>query len=241
VVSWLNTIGTVALSCIPHSFLKARPASRRRCAERKSTKAAIKEARQLRRNGDFTRALAAYDRLPHDVRERVNITYERASIHQQLGHLNTAYNLLRKVLAADPSRQRVWEQASAILRDLNRENDLRVLIEDMLKVRPRTSEILLQAASMARSGRIHDVADDLLEQALAPAAGPSAATIFKAAQIFLSEGEQGRALRLLDSNLIRSDLGLQSDALDLRGLALAQLRLAGLSAARTLAKTSGPM
>ncbi len=159
-------------------------------------------------------------------------------MQRELGQLDAAYDLFRKVAVADPTRQQIWELAGGILGDLGRVDELRILIEDMLRACSRTPETLLQAATMARSGQLHVLAADLLDPALSPAAAPSAAMIVKAAQILLADGEHGRVIHLLDNESIRSDPDLQRYALDLRGLALAQLCLAGANAGEPISENA---
>lgn len=79
---------------------------------------------------------------------------------------------------------------------------------------------------IARKGRHGTLADDLLAEALSPALQPSTETILRGARHLIRAGEQGRAIKLIESN---ADCQLDDRVLDLCGLAQAQLRLAGAS------------
>lgn len=191
---------------------------------------AVRRVRKHRCAGNFTMALAICDGLPGRLHECTEILQERGILLQRLGELNAAYDLFIKVLRLDPKQGAAWKYAGMILVDLDRSDELPAFIEDMLSALPRRSETLMLAAWIAGRGRHHDIADRLFEQALSPAYKPSADTILKAARTLLKAGEQGRIIKLLERAPAAPNSDLQNLALDLRGLARAQLRLAGGSA-----------
>ncbi len=186
----------------------------------------LRHARKLQQTGDLAGALAAYDTLPAQRRDQPYILHKRGHLFQLLGQPDAAYDALVKALAADPTQETAWMRMGFVLNELGRREQLPTFIDDMLAALPRTSEVLMQAASIARKARLHDLADELFDTALSPSLNPSAATIFHAAGILLREGDQGRVISLLDREAARGDAKLRNHVLDLRGFALAQLRLA---------------
>jgi glycosyltransferase involved in cell wall biosynthesis/tetratricopeptide (TPR) repeat protein len=194
-----------------------------------------REGRRLRRAGNVSGALAVYHDLPLALRERAEILQERARLLHLLGRLKDAHDMFRKALAADPAQKESWQSLGAILTDLGHADELQAVIVDMVSALPAEFETLVQAAQIAKAGKLSHLADELLDRAMSVRATASAEAILKAAQILLKHGEQGRVINLLNSEPVLSDVGVRGLAADLGGIALAQLRLAGRSS------VSGPV
>jgi glycosyltransferase involved in cell wall biosynthesis/tetratricopeptide (TPR) repeat protein len=198
-------------------------------------KLAQKQASRLRAEGDLSGALAVYDDLPPELRERVGLVQERAHLLHILGRLPAAEEMLRKALATDPGHRRSWQSLVSILRDLDRIDELRTAIAGMVSALPPDFDTLVEAARMARKGKLFDLADEMIDRALAARVTASADAIVKAAQDLLSWGEQGRVVKLLDCEPVHADASVREIARALSAGALAQLRLAGRSG------TAGPV
>jgi glycosyltransferase involved in cell wall biosynthesis/tetratricopeptide (TPR) repeat protein len=188
--------------------------------------AAKKKCHRLRRAGDIEGALAELDRLPPALRERADVLHERAYLVHQTGHLQAAADLYWSAIAADPSARYAWRHLGAVLTDLGRMDELREHIGEMVSKHP-DFEGLFQGAQIARAAKLPQLAETLLGKAILARATATPAALVKAAQVLLEQGDQGRAIAVLDSEPIRSDAAVQALARDLEGAALAQLRLAG--------------
>jgi glycosyltransferase involved in cell wall biosynthesis len=191
--------------------------------------ATIRHMRELQQAGDLHGALAVCDRIPRQLREHPLILQERGDILQRLGRLNDALEAYTKVLALDPAAVEAWQNAGFILRDLGRKDELPTFLENMLGALPRAPETLMLAVQISSRARLHDLADNLLEQALCPAANPTGAALLEAAQILLQRGEHGRVVHILQRESVINDAEFRDQAVELRALALSGLRLAGWS------------
>jgi glycosyltransferase involved in cell wall biosynthesis/mannose-6-phosphate isomerase-like protein (cupin superfamily)/tetratricopeptide (TPR) repeat protein len=208
----------------PSSDAKLR---RRRQADKRKRRNALRRGRKLDRGGDFAGALAAYERVPLRFRDNARILEKRAGTLARLGQLNFAYDVALQAVAANPARKAAWTRAARLLSRLDRSEELPGLLDRMLAALPHTSSILMKAASIARKGRLQALADGLVEQAVSHPIDLSPTETLRAGRALLRQGAQGRLINLLDQKPIRSDPSLRSKADDLRGLAFAQLRVAG--------------
>jgi glycosyltransferase involved in cell wall biosynthesis/tetratricopeptide (TPR) repeat protein len=188
---------------------------------------AHRESRRLRKAGNPGAALAVYDRLRDELCNLPEILQERARLLHRLGELNAAQDMFRKALASDPTQKESWQILGDILVDLGNARELRALIEEMVSALPRSFEALMQAARMAKRGRLHALADKLIDQALSHPIAASATEILAAARTVLDEGDQGRAIDLLKSKTVLLDASVHRLARELSDLAFAQLRQAG--------------
>jgi glycosyltransferase involved in cell wall biosynthesis/tetratricopeptide (TPR) repeat protein len=182
---------------------------------------------KLRQAGKFDKALAVFERATAEVRSESKVRYEHAWLLAEIGELNAAYAAFMDVLALDPDRPGVWKKAGTLLTALGRGDELPALVGKMRNLYPRNSEWLIKAATIATDGGLHRLADELMDEALSPSAAPNLAAALKGARILLRRGAQGRVVHLFDRPPFPSDGTLHGQAAELKGLALAQLRLAG--------------
>jgi glycosyltransferase involved in cell wall biosynthesis len=227
---WLLTRRLISF-LLPAGARKRSPSIQARKEERSAAEVVLRRTAKLRRAGKFKEALAIYERAPADVSKNAKFLRERAGLLAEVGDLSAAYQAFLDALAVDPDNAGAWRQAGLLLERLGREEEVPALIGRMLTSLARTSETLIKAATIATDARAHDLADKLIDEALSPAAAPTADAVLKIARILLKQGEQGRVVRLFESPPPSAgELGGQ--ARELKGLALAQLRLAGGNASR---------
>ena len=184
---------------------------------------------------DVGSPLATCATLPPELPDDRQILRERGSQLVLLGQLDAAYDVYRKLLAIDRKRTAAWKETALIMQMLNRKSELPEFIGDMLAALPCTSETLMEASWIAKSGNAHDLAQDLLEKALSPPMNPSPTMVLKAARTLLTQGEEGQVIALLDKHQLASKAKFEHLACDLRDRALGRMRLAGRQSA------SGPI
>jgi glycosyltransferase involved in cell wall biosynthesis len=184
---------------------------------------------KLREAGNCNKARAVLDRAPQQLRREPNFIYEHACLLAQMGDSQAAYDVFMHLFALDPGWPGAWNKAAVLLKDLGREDELPAFIGRMCSLLPRNCETLMKAHAIATDAGLHDLADQLIDEALSPSAAPDTAAALKAARILLKRGKQGRVVQLFERPPFPLDGNLDGQAAELKALALAELRLAGRS------------
>jgi glycosyltransferase involved in cell wall biosynthesis len=190
-------------------------------------KGAKRQARTLRKAGDFIEALAVYNRLAPELQNDVDILQDRGQLFHHLGKLSDAREAFSKALLADPTREELWSTLGIILVDLGLSSELEAHIEQMVSNFSPTFDRLQKAARLAKRGMLLHLADKLANDALDLMPAGSASEILETAEWLFQHGAQGRVINLLADERVRADAGLQNRALDLSRRAFDQLRIAG--------------